>query len=63
MYPCVSEGPRIREYERKVLVAVGDQARLRCKAEGIPMPNITWYRADRQASLWPASVRDLEFHG
>ncbi|XP_076455301.1 hemicentin-1-like isoform X2 [Babylonia areolata] len=42
-----TEGPKIREYERKVLVAVGDQARLRCIAEGIPKPNITWYRSDR----------------
>ena len=57
-----SEGPKIREYERKVLVAVGDQARLRCKAEGIPMPNITWYRADRQVNLSPASGGVSDFH-
>ncbi|XP_012942941.1 hemicentin-1 [Aplysia californica] len=41
------EAPRVREFERKRLVAVGDQARLTCIADGIPAPNITWYRADR----------------
>ncbi|KAL8608110.1 hypothetical protein ACOMHN_016565 [Nucella lapillus] len=41
------EGPKIREYQRKVLVAAGKSAKLNCIAEGIPRPNITWYRSDR----------------
>ncbi|XP_059151468.1 hemicentin-1-like [Physella acuta] len=41
------EAPRIREFDKKLLVAVGDDARLYCLAEGIPLPNTTWYRADR----------------
>lgn len=42
-----NDAPRVREYERKVLVAAGTQARLRCIADGIPAPVITWYRSDR----------------
>ncbi|XP_067662288.1 hemicentin-1-like isoform X1 [Haliotis asinina] len=42
------EAPRIRQYERRMLVATGDRARLTCEAEGIPRPEITWYRGDRK---------------
>ncbi|CAG5129711.1 unnamed protein product, partial [Candidula unifasciata] len=42
------EAPRVREFERKLLVAVGDDARLSCIADGIPPPNTTWYRSDRK---------------
>ncbi|GFR68724.1 hemicentin-1-like [Elysia marginata] len=41
------EAPKIREIDTKVLVAVGDDAVLKCIADGIPLPNTTWYRADR----------------
>ncbi|GFN88309.1 hemicentin-1 [Plakobranchus ocellatus] len=41
------EAPRILEFDRRVLVAVGDDATLKCVADGIPLPNTTWYRSDR----------------
>ncbi|KAI8779431.1 hemicentin-1, partial [Biomphalaria glabrata] len=40
------EAPHVREIDKKLLVAVGDDARLSCVADGIPPPNTTWYRSD-----------------
>ncbi|KAH9500753.1 Hemicentin-1, partial [Bulinus truncatus] len=55
------EAPRIREIDRKLLVAEGDDARLSCVADGIPAPNTTWYRSDRM--LQPAYNVDVTRNG
>jgi len=48
---CVVELPVIYVPRRTVLVNNGDSAVLVCQAEGIPRPNITWYRDRIQASI------------
>ncbi|CAL1547239.1 unnamed protein product, partial [Lymnaea stagnalis] len=55
------ESPRVREFERKLLVSVGDDAKLTCVADGIPPPNTTWYRSDRM--LQPAYNVDVTRSG
>lgn len=43
---CISERPYITSSDSVVLVASGDEAILTCVAEGIPPPEIHWYKGD-----------------
>jgi len=40
------EAPRITLPQKTVLANGGDKAELKCQAEGIPPPNITWHKRD-----------------
>jgi len=40
----IKELPMIVVPRRNVLVNNGDSALLKCLAQGIPQPNVTWYR-------------------
>ncbi|KAK6167247.1 hypothetical protein SNE40_021325 [Patella caerulea] len=50
------EAPRIQQYKKRLLVAKGDKATLFCDADGIPPPNVTWYRGDRMVQTAYDSV-------
>ena len=40
------ESPVITLYDSRVLVASGDEAILVCAADGLPKPQIKWYKGD-----------------
>lgn len=46
IYVYISEAPHISLYESRVLVASGDTAILFCGADGIPPPEIHWYKGE-----------------
>lgn len=46
--------PTISVLNRTVLVSVGEIATMRCSAEGIPQPNITWMKNGIQVTFTKA---------
>ena len=45
------EAPEIHVEEKTILVNNGDTATLRCETEGIPPPDITWYKGEYEVRV------------